>query len=214
MKKLLLLLAICILAGKSLIAQEEAKTSKYSISAGVNLFMPTMIYRNEDNFGNLNPSWVAMINRYYHLSSMSSIIASIGFREDAFTAERPSMNPGSEPTVRKITLGYAQLGIDYRLEKQMGNYSIFGGAGFRGSILAYENFTSLYSAVRMRDIDVGSNISGGVKFLNLLGKPSIQLSYYHGLRPLARNYVRFDNGELFLDELRGRSMNLILTFHL
>lgn len=180
MKKSLILLAICFLISKSLIAQDEAKKSKYCISAGINLFMHTMTYLNEDNFENLNPSWMAMINRHYHLSSMSSIIASIGFREDAFTAKRPSMNPGSDPRIRKITLGYAQLGLDYRLEKQMSSYSFFGGAGFRGSILAYEDFSTLYFAVRMRDIDVGSNVSCGVKFLNLLGKPSIQLSYYHG----------------------------------
>lgn len=214
MNKVLTLLTIYILVSKSLLAQDETKSNKYSISAGINLFTPTLIFRNENNLRNLNAAWQVSINRVFEISSVSFIKASIGFREDVFTAERDFINMGTGTQIKRIKLGYAQFGLDYNLHKRVSTLIYFGGVGVRGSVLIYENFTSLYPFSGLSSFDFGSNLFCGIKFPLFLRRPAIQLNYYHGFLKTAKNSIRDANNNVYEDELRSRSISLLLTIDL
>lgn len=141
----------------------------------------------------------------------------MGFREDAFTAQTDFNNTvsGTPITlVRKIELGYIQLALDYLMIKEVSTCSFFGGVGLRSSFLTYENFTSFYPFSGLSSSDFGGNIFCGVKFLSILRKPALQLNYYHGFLKIAENSVRDANNDVYNDELRSKSISLLLTLDL
>ena len=217
MKKVFIFFCLCLFFSTTLFAQN--KISKYSVSAGLNLFAPTWIYQNKENFKNHNPSWQVSINRDFNISSISTIRVSIGLRKDLFTAQKESYI-NVMPDIMRIKLGYAYTEIDYILHKKMNTYTFFGGIGLRGSLLGYENITKHYpfiSSTRVSSSEFGGSLLFGVKFSNISRKPSLQLNYYHSFTKTVDDYsVDSINGTNphFDDKLKGRSIVLQLTLNL
>ena len=211
MKKVFIFFCLCLFFSTTLFAQN--KISKYSVSAGLNLFAPTWIYRNKENFKNHNPSWQVSINRDFNISSISTIRVSIGLRKDLFTAQKGHINVMSD--IMRIKLGYTYTEIDYILHKKVNTYTFFGGIGLRGSFLRHENLTQYYYFTRVSSSEFGGSLLFGVKFSNISRKPSLQLNYYHSFTKTIDNYsVVGSTNSHFNDKLKGRSIVLQLTLNL
>jgi hypothetical protein len=210
-KKLILSVFNCIVIN-NLTAQ--IKWQHCSVNAGMNLFTPILIFRNVNNLKSLSPSWQLGINKDFKILSSSNLRVSIGLTDNAFIAERELINMGPGVFVKKITLGYTHLDVNYIFKKQMKNYALFGGLGLRGSLLCYENFSEMYGA-RLRSSTYGGNSILGVQFPNMLRKPSLQFNYYHSLTRAAYNSVRVDQGDVvYTDELKNRAVGFQVFFNL
>lgn len=210
MKKILLICIFICYANADLIAQ--IKWEHYSASVGVNLFTPTLIFRNENNLRSLSPSWQAAVNRNFELSTSSIIRASVGFSDNAFTAERAFIGGGTGVQVKKIHIGYAHIEVDYILNKQMNSYTLFGGLGMRAALICYEDFSFLYHGLSSSSF--GGNAILGIQFPNRPRKLSLQLNYYHSFTYAAYNSVRDNQGDVYTDKLKNRSIGLQLFFNL
>ncbi|MBX2964832.1 MAG: hypothetical protein KF845_01715 [Cyclobacteriaceae bacterium] len=213
MKKILLVCLFICYANADLAAQ--IKWQHYSASVGVNLFTPTLIFRNENILRSHNLSWQAGINRDFEIPSADNIRVSLGITDNSFTIERPFIGGGTGVLVRKINIGYVHIEVDYILRKQMSSYIIYGGLGLRAGRVCYENsFSRLYSATGLKRASYGGNALLGIQFPNMPRKPSLQLNYYYSFTRAAYNSVRDNQGDVYTDELKNRAIGLQVFFNL
>lgn len=205
----ILLTILFLLNTKKIIAQ----SGKYSISGGLNLSTPTLIFRNENNLRKTIPSMQIALNRRLEISSLMTIKLSFGFLNNSFSAERDFINMGSGKLIKKIDMGYGYFEIDYLLNRKIRNYNYFFGAGIRGNRIIYENFSEMYLFSGLNSAGIGGNLILGFQFDNAIRKPYVQINYFYSFSKSAYNSVRVNN-EIFTDELKDKSFGLVIGFNL
>lgn len=205
----ILLTILFLLNTKKIIAQ----SGKYSISGGLNLSTPTLIFRNENNLRKTIPSMQIALNRRLEISSLMTIKLSFGFLNNSFSAERDFINMGSGKLIKKIDMGYGYFEIDYLLNRKIRNYNYFFGAGIRGNRIIYENFSEMYLFSGLNSAGIGGNLILGFQFDNAIRKPYVQINYFYSFSKSAYNSVRINN-EIFTDELKDKSFGLVIGFNL
>ena len=206
---ILLTLLFLLINAKKVIAQ----TGKYSISGGLNLSTPTLVFRNENNLRNTIPSLQIGLNRRFEISSLMTIKLSFGFLNNSFSAESNFINMGSGKHIKKIDMSYGYFEIDYLLNRKIRNYNYFFGVGIRGKRIIYENFSEMYQFSGLNSAGIGGNLILGFQFDNAMRKPYVQINYFYSFSKSAYNSVRVNN-EIFTDELKDRSFGLVIGFNL
>lgn len=212
MKRLLLICFFFVTFNHVLMAQ--INWEQYSVSAGVNLFTPTLIFKNENNIESLIPSWQLGLNGDFKISPAGNLRITIGFTDNAFTAEREFINMGSGRLVKRINLGYAHVEADYIYNIRIDHCTLFAGLGLRASLLCYENFTSMYAFSGLSSSAFGGNGMLGIQFPNMSRKPSLQFNYYYSFTKAAYNSVRDNQGDVYTDELKNRAIGFQVFFNL
>ena len=189
-----------------------AQIGNYSISGGVNLSAPTLIFRNENNLRKGIPSFQIGLNRGFEINSLMTIRLSLGLINNSFSAQRDFINMGTGKLIKKIDMGYGYLEIDYLLNRKISTYNFFFGAGIRGSRIIYENFSEMYLFSGLNAAGIGGNFILGFQFDNTIRKPYIQFNYFYSFSKAAYNSVRVNGGDIFTDELKDRSFGLVIGF--
>ncbi len=212
MKKILF---VCVFIGcLNPTLRAQINWEHYSVGGGVNLFTPTLISRNQNNLKSLNPSWQFGLNGDFKISPSGKVRVTLGFTDNAFTAEKEFRYTGRTSSVEKLHIGYAHIEVDYIYSKRLNNYTLFGGLGLRSSLICYENYSSMYYFTGLSSSAFGGNGILGIQFPNTPRKPSLQLNYYYSFTHAAYNSVRDIQGNVFNDRLKNRAIGFQVFFNL
>jgi hypothetical protein len=206
------LIIFCCLSVITGYGQEKFYQNKgLSVTSGLHLTYPSILFRNERSFKNTIPSWQLWINKEFFHPNRVALVISLGTSHDLFNASRKIENTNGTVVYqqRRISILYGNVEAGLRLSFfSEAEFPFFTALSLRVATSLSENFSKMY-VTEPGSSDVGLNFKIGTKFSYGPTRLFVQLNYYQGLSKVARNNVLTSTGA-YDSYIQNRSLGLQL----